>query len=75
MASCLGHLIDAIFDAVNPDACSVFLLDDSLQYMEEYRHTAYRDDRPIRCISAREGLGQKVSDPNARPNPALPALN
>ena len=60
MGTCLGHLIDAIFDAVSPDACSIFMLDDSLQTMTEYRHTAYKDDRPIRYLSAREGVGQRV---------------
>lgn len=60
LSACLLHLIDAIFDATSAAACSIFILDDSMQSMDEYRHNAYRDDRPERTMSARTGIGQQV---------------
>ncbi|GMH58501.1 hypothetical protein TrST_g1030 [Triparma strigata] len=60
LSQCLAHLIDAIFDATSSDAVSMFILDDSMQHMEEFKHNAYKDDRDSRTMSARTGIGQEV---------------
>lgn len=35
-------------------------MDDSLQFMREFRHPAYRDSRAPRILTTRSGLGQQV---------------
>ncbi len=60
LSVCLTHVIDAVYEAVAPDSCVVFMVDDNLQFMSEHRHSAYRTARKPRKMTTRAGIGQKV---------------
>jgi len=60
-SNCILKLIDVVYDAVNPSACSIFVMEEDMQNLKEFTHNVYmaKTNKP-RIMSARSGIGRKV---------------